>query len=300
MLSSHKVRLSENAGTLILGAVFKLIAWCPKVLIDRLAACLCWILVPLLKKEKKRIAQNVQLVKQLPPHSDFSLMFSRQVLRHQIFAGLETIKEIGRPGSIRVEGLAEYEAHAQKALEGGKGFIVVTGHLGTWELVAKYGAMASGTVFHALAKPSKSPAFTRLLDGLRGSMNTNVLWSNSSRLVRDMLTALKKNEPLGFVMDQKPEGRVGYSVDFLGRQTDFVTGPAKIALRSGAPILGVFCVRIRPWHYKIICEPLIFGAEEETPELTLTQLMADRIGEKVTQYPEQWVWNYKRWASAPS
>ena len=53
----------------------------------------------------------------------------------------------------------------------GKGVIVVTGHLGNWELVAKYSADATEETFYALAKPSKASFMTAFLDRVRGAMN---------------------------------------------------------------------------------------------------------------------------------
>ena len=112
-----------------------------------------------------------------------------------------------------------------------------------------------------------------------------------------MLKLLKAGECLGFVMDQKPEGRIGPSVNFLGQMTEFVSGPAKLAMRQSSPVLAVFCVRTGPHQYRLlqkVVAPADHGIDDET---ILTQKMADAIEEAIRLYPEQWIWNYKRWRS---
>ena len=64
-----------------------------------------------------------------------------------------------------------------------RGLIIVTAHIGSWEFVARYAAQASGKRFNALAKPSKLPEMTFVLNKLRDRMNTAVLWTDSKNLL---------------------------------------------------------------------------------------------------------------------
>ena len=106
-------------------------------------------------------------------------------------------------------------------------------------------------------------------------------------------------------MDQKPVGRVGPIVDFLGQPTEFVAGPAAMAIKTKAPVLGVYCVREAPFTYRVITDPIdvnLMALEDRQTELTkgdreqlLTQQMANSIAKVITLYPEQWSWSYKRW-----
>ncbi len=286
-----------------------LIGLIPKTALTTLARFLS-LAIPLFKKEHKRIQQNVFRVMKLPAHSVFSKMFCRQVLRHQLMMMLETMKELLDPGSIHAEGLAEYEEHMTRALAQGKGVLVITGHIGSWELVARYGADAAHKNFFALAKPPKVSWALPLLTRLRLSGKTKILWTGSARILREMLETLHGNYPLGFVMDQKPETgflfllqnqkpdqRKGIAVDFLKQPTEFVAGPARIALKTGSPILGVYCLRLGPWHYRIECEPIAWqeALGPSPTEEAITALLAQSIEKKIEMYPEQWVWNYKRW-----
>lgn len=295
-MSEQEIFTSKwNPIYLFLRFVLVLISWTPKSGVTLFGESVARLVPYLAKKDDGLIRKNVLRVMGLAPHSEFSRMFSVQVLRHQVLSLFETIKEVVSPGSIEVVGLEEYADTVEKATSLGQGVVIFTGHLGSWELVARYGAQVTGGSFHALAKPSKHSAFSKFLDDLRSLMRTKVLWTHKSGLLRDMMKVLKCNQLLGFVMDQKPDERVGHEVDFLGQKTIFVSGPARLALRSKAQAIGVFCVREAPWRYRIICEVVDVESDREEAETYLTQRMAEVIENQIKLYPEQWVWNYRRW-----
>ena len=251
----------------------------------------------LIKRDRELIDRNVRQVYGLHPHSSYARRFQQQVFQSQIAVGLETIKHLLWPDQhpLLIEGMDDLRAAVKPFVDAKQGIVIVTAHCGSWEFVAQSIAIATSQRFYALAKPSRSPAFTRLLGRMRSRMNTEVLWTDSKNLLREMIRVLKNGENLGFVMDQKPEGRVGPQVNFLGVPTEFVSGPAKLAIRHKSPVIAVFCMRQGPWryriHYQIVTGPQSLW-EDET---ALTQAMAAAIESCIRIYPEQWLWNYKRW-----
>lgn len=262
---------------------------------------LCELLIPIVSlgasKEKKRFYKNVDRIWGLPAHSDFAKMFFKQNLRHLVYCQIETIIGIFRPKRLHVSGLTHLQEISNRMLEQGNGLVIVTAHLGSWEFVAKYTGEVTGKAFYALAKPTGLGFLTKFLDEMRNRMGTKVLWTGRSSLMKDMLKAIKANHPLGFVMDQKPDGRKGPQVDFLGQPTEFVTGPASIALKCKSPVVGVYCLRESPWsfavHTKVLYDPA--EVEEEPSVEALTQHLASHISTMIKRYPEQWTWSYKRW-----
>jgi KDO2-lipid IV(A) lauroyltransferase len=252
-----------------------------------------------MKKDRAKLQRNVREIYQLPAHSGFAKQFERQVFHHQAIAMLETLAALmRRPDYLDFVDFEPFQQEVMRLLAQGRGLIVVTGHMGSWELVAQVTAMASGREFYALAKPSKLAAFSVFLEKLRANMKTRVLWTNRRSLLREMMQILKTGQCLGFVMDQKPEGRKGPVVDFMGRPTEFVAGPAKLAMKLKAPVLGVFCMRDGQKRYRVHYEPIMTG-EEDWSEAQATQKMAHAIEAMIRLYPEQWVWNYKRWRFDP-
>ncbi len=268
----------------------------PKAMVPWIAGLFSMLAPRLLKRDSRLIEANVARVYKLPPHSVFTRDFKRQVFRSQALIALETFKHLFSPKPlVKFHGREILKATLAKVGASGNGLIFVTAHHGSWEFVASEIALATGKTFVALAKPSKVPEFTEVLSQLRGRGNTRVLLTDSKNLLRDMMKTLKDNGNLGFVMDQKPEGRVGPIVDFLGQPTEFVTGPAKLAKRHSSPVIALFCIRTAPWEYRIEFELVLEPEQTQGEEQVLTQKMASAITRSIELYPEQWIWNYKRW-----
>lgn len=267
----------------------------PMIFLDLMAVGIAPIYRLLARRDRQRLEYNIHRIYGLPPESHFARMFSRQVFREQVAIALETMRVIRYPDLAKVIGFHELRAQVSQAEASGRGHIMITAHLGSWELCAYYAQKAASRPLHVLAKPAKRKFLTRFLARLRARMQVNVLWTDRKTLVRDMLGALRRGESLGFVMDQKPEGRQGPKVPFLGLPTEFVTGPAAMTIRSGCPVIAIFCVREGCGQYRLISRTLLSADHGETDETVLTARFADAISSAIRAYPEQWTWSYKRW-----
>ena len=270
----------------------------PFSVLGRLAAVLAPLFQWAAARDRRQLAYNVNLVYGLPAHSTFAQMFARQVFPQQILIALETMRLIRRPELIELSGFEELAAQVRAAEAAGLGHVMVTAHLGSWELCAYYAQKAAQRPLHVLAKPAKRRFLTLFLVKLRQRLGVNVLWTDRKTLLREMLAALKRGESLGFVMDQKPEGRQGPQVPFLGQPTEFVSGPATMAIRSNGPVIGIFCLREGPGRYRLVSRTLLPPHHGQKDEAAVTATLAAAISNVIREYPEQWTWTYKRWRSA--
>ncbi len=267
----------------------------PVFLVEPFGLLVAKVVARVAKKERRILYQNIEHVLGLPSHSSFAQEFARQVVRHQVFATLETLMSVYRPELLTVEGTGELREKMTNLESHSKGQIVITAHIGSWELCGRFCAQAANRDLFALAKPSKSKEVTKLLDDMRAKMGMNILWTDQKSLFRDMIRVLKEHNWLSFVMDQKPEGRVGPVVHFYGRPTEFVSGPASMAIKFNVPLLAAFCVREAPFRYRLIATEVIPSEHGIEDEVVLTQKIANEIERVIRIYPEQWCWNYKRW-----
>lgn len=286
--------MKERLAAFLISALLGFVRVAPRRVLNLFGEALSMAAFYLRRKDVRRINDNILRIYGLPGHSVFAQEFARQVLRHQVFATIETLKAACVPDAITIAGEETAIANLKRGLEAGAGLIVVTAHMGSWELVGRICARAAGS-FHALAKPSSAPALTQALETLRGQFGINVLWANRQSALRAMVKVLRQGHALGFVMDQKPEGRVGPIVTFLGQRTEFVAGPAIVNSSTGAPVMGVFCMRESPWRYRIFTEEILPARHSQDDTEAATQLMASAIEGMIRLYPEQWAWNYKRW-----
>lgn len=278
-----------------IGVFIRTLAVLPKSWLEAIARALTAMLRFGLKKEYQKVSTNLHKIYKLPPHSFFAKRFGEQVIRNQLIIGLEALVSSYRPARVRLRGLNRLRELIRENQAPNKGFIVITGHNGSWELVAYAAALAAEKRFTALAKPSKSTAVTRVLHASRGRMHTDIIWTGSSNLMRLMQKIILSGGPLGFVMDQKPTKKVGVTVDFMGLPTPFVVGPALLAARTGAAVIGIFCVREGPFQYRVISRELLKIDHSNKDIVNITQILAKEIEKIIKLYPEQWLWNYRRW-----
>jgi KDO2-lipid IV(A) lauroyltransferase len=246
-------------------------------------------------KESYLLDQNIDHILHLPAESTFAKIFKEQVIRHQLTTVFEAIKGVARPNTIQVEGLEELRSKMEQIESQDHGQILFTAHLGCWEFVALFAARFTDKKFFALAKPVNSQFLTDALAINRSKMGISVLWTDKSNLLKSMIRCMKAKDWLSFVMDQKPQGRQGPEVDFYDKKIAFVGGPAQMSIRNNAPIIGVFCLRCGPMHYRIISEVIVPAEHNIVDQQELTQKMASVIEKYIKLYPEQWCWNYKRW-----
>lgn len=249
-------------------------------------------------REMRIVRGNLERVLGIARGSSEMRRATREFTKLQIAIYLEGIRGIRDPESIQIEGREAFDRTIAEAMAPGRGFLAITGHLGSWELAAAgaaQGAQAAGGRMSILAKKSRIAPVTKLLGELRARAGCRVLWSDSKRLLRDMLGALRKGEGLGFAMDQKPRDYQGPVVDFFGYPTEFVSGPATVAGRTQCAVVGTFCIRLAPFRYRLIARPLLEADHGRHDEVELTQLMANAIEREIRDCPNQWCWNYRRW-----
>ena len=298
--------MSLNLPLRLVTLVWIALAYLPAPWLEAVASFGGWLHLRLARRSRRRLFLNLERVYSLPRHSEFAKVFAAQVFRQQFLIALETLRQIRRPGCIQVRGFDELKAQITAAEAAGLGHMLVTAHVGSWELCAYYAQKAASKPLHVLAKPSRSRLLTAFLGVLRERMGTHVLWTDKKTLLRDMLEALRRREALGFVMDQKPEGRSGPVVPFLGVETEFVFGPEKLARKVGCPVIAIFCVREGPLTYRLLGETLFGppgpqgpGADpacaQSTADAVVTARCAEAIERVIRAYPEQWTWTYKRW-----
>lgn len=246
------------------------------------------------------IRLNVEKVLGLPARTSFARSFNRQVFRSQFLCLVDTCREAVRPGSVFIEDLAPWQQVVHSMESKGRPIIFVLAHIGSWEISGTAITRSCARNVQALAKLPKVQGAAQVLEWIRHRMGVNVLWTHKKSLVRDMMETLRAGNHLVMVVDQKPEGRVGDTVQFLGFPVAFVSGPATMSLRCNAAIISVATVRTGPRRFRVLGKLVHDPADPSAPksEAEISQLCANEIERWIRLYPEQWTWEYKRWVFA--
>ncbi len=189
------------------------------------------------------------------------------------------------------------EEHLQWCVQQGKGTLIVTAHYGNWEIAARFLTQCRGYTLNVVARDADDSVTTVLVNRIREQGGYRVF--SKGQAVRATLQALKRNELVALLPDQNA-GDV--YVPFFGRLAGTVAGPAILALRTGAPILPVFCTRQPDNTYLFeILPPLTVqpsGDKERDVTETMAQITAI-IEHQVRKYPSQWLWLHNRWKTRP-
>lgn len=188
--------------------------------------------------------------------------------------------------------------HFDRAKAAGRGGLVLTGHIGNWELLCR-ATSAAGFPMSAVIKPFRSRAMTAYVDWLRKAYGVGALPRTGA--YRDILRALRANQLVGFVLDQNMTRAEGVFVDFFGRPACTTTGLAHLAANTGVPVIPVFIERVgEDRHVAHILPPLDPPPDREPETLRAATRQYTRIIEDyIRAHPEQWIWIHRRWRTQP-
>ena len=184
---------------------------------------------------------------------------------------------------VKVENIS----YLDEALSYGNGVIVLTAHLGNWELAGVVTSLL-GYKINAIAIPYRGPSITRIYKKRREEKGVKVILTGENP--KKILKALKSNEIVAILGDRLFTEK-GMEVEFMGRKTYFPRGPATLAVKTKAKFLPGFLVMegnsYRLFFGKIIEVPE--NMEEKEKIRYLVEKGAKEIEKNVLLYPEQWL-----------
>jgi len=204
----------------------------------------------------------------------------------------------GRTSDLDARMTVEGEEHVRQALAGGKGALILTAHLGNWDLLGMYTAKR-GYPLTIISKVIKNEAINDLWMRLRKEFGVKIVPAHNS--YRACLKVLKQNELLGFILDTNRPRDAGIFVDFFGRPASTTPGLAFMSAQSGAPVIPAFIHREGLDRHVIRVLPALPPPpdREEASIRQATQEYTRIVEEEIRRYPEQWLWIHKRWKTQP-
>jgi len=158
-----------------------------------------------------------------------------------------------------------------------------------------------GNPMAVVVRPLDNPYLDRLVTQYR-TMHGNRTFEKQE-FARGLLSAMKKGETVGVLMDQNMTPPQGIFVDFFGIPACTASGIARVALRTDAAVVPAFTI----WDpvigkYRVHFEPavtLIRTNDNEADVIANTAKFTKILEEFVRKYPDQWLWVHKRWKTRP-
>jgi KDO2-lipid IV(A) lauroyltransferase len=191
------------------------------------------------------------------------------------------------------------EAEFLAVVARGRGAILVTGHLGNWEMAGAATA-ARGVPVDAVVVRQANRLFDEALTQNRANLGIRIV--RKSEAPRELLRSLRAGRVAGLLADQDARG-AGLFVDFLGTPASTPRGPALFAIRADVPLFLGTCVPLsgQPGRYR--CEVQEIQSERtgdlDQDVLRLTAAHVAALAERVRGSPEHYFWQHRRWRTTP-
>ncbi len=239
----------------------------------------------------KRAFPNLSEEKRGRLGSDVFAHFGRTVL--------EMVKYRNQPLEKVVQRVAKIEGyeHFEKAHAKGRGVLMITAHLGNWELLAAW--FASKVPVAVVAQKLYDSRFDEMISNLRKNWGSEIIQRGTA--LRGILKALQAGKTIGALCDQDT-GSDGIFVPFFGIPAWTQTGVVRIARKTGTPLVPVFLTRQKGGSYRIQVLPEIpmpgTGSEAQAIRSVVTRF-TEIIEAQIRLYPDQWVWMHERWKHRP-
>jgi len=188
----------------------------------------------------------------------------------------------------------------RKQKEHGRGVLITTGHLGNWEMLV-FGFAAIHEPISYLARPLDNLMIEEMTLRIRTRFGNRPI--NKTNSAMTAVKILREGGILGALSDVNAHPKEGVFVPFFGVPACTISGPALMAIRSGAYIFPAFCIwdreqkNYRFVHGKVI-EPADTGDRKADIAATTAAYTAE-IEQLIRKYPEQWLWIHKRWKTRP-
>lgn len=208
------------------------------------------------------------------------------------------LDSIGKDGLQKLVESVEGWEEVEEVMAKGKGAVMVTGHIGNWELAGGYVA-ARGIPLDAIVRGMANPLFDAYINHTREGIGMTIV--HDSEAVRRTPRSLRAGRAVAFVADQGAKGLASTFVPFFGRPAKTPRGAAVFALRFEVPVLFVVALRKPNGRYRLIVERLEAKrtGDMDSDVDAIVARFTERLEHWVRVVPAQYFWQHRRWKRQP-
>lgn len=273
-----------------------LLRWLPRRWARATGAAIAALAFRLLGRLRRTGLRNLQLAyPDLPAQEQMALL---QGVYRNLGYQLAEFCQMSRYTSKRADALIRYDGleHYLAARERGRGVLVLTGHLGAWELSSFYHSL-SGYPMGMVIRRLDNPLVDRFVNRVRCLHGNRVLHKDD--FARGLIAAMRANETVGILMDTNMTPPQGVFVPFFGVEACTASGLARVAQKTGAAVLPGFLVwEASEQRYVLHFGPevaLVNTGDPEQDAVANTAQFTAILEAYIRRYPEQWLWMHRRW-----
>ncbi|CAN5917266.1 lysophospholipid acyltransferase family protein [soil metagenome] len=274
--------------------LFRLLARVPLPWMHRIGAWLGWLVYACSPTYRRRVKANAE-----------AAGFTRAQYRPAIGAAGKMVAELPwlwlRPSGTSVLSRVRWfnEDVFEQALATGRGVILATPHVGSWEMIgqaiAERFAPEHGPLT-VLYRPARKAWLAELTAGSRDRPGLKALPTTLAG-VRGLMRVMRSGGYTGLLPDQVPPQGQGVWAPFFGRPAYTMTLLARLAQQTGAQVLMTWCERLPDArfviHFEAVEAPALYDTSA-TPESAATA-MNETLMRLIERLPGQYLWGYGRY-----
>jgi KDO2-lipid IV(A) lauroyltransferase len=275
-------------------SLFRWLARRPLWFLHAVGAFLGWITYWASPSYRRRFRENVRQAGIAPAEARPAIAAAGRMVAEAPFLWL-------RPVDARIGPRLQWEGRGliEQALQAGRGVVLLTPHMGSFEVtaqaIAQEFAPAHGPIT-VLYRPARQPALREVMDQSRARPGVATAPATLGG-VRQMIRALRRGEAVGLLPDQVPPDGMGVWVPFFGKPAYTMTLAARLVQQTGAVPLLIWGERLaRGAGYAVRVSEL--GEALPTADSTQAESAAiiNRAMERlIRQCPQQYLWGYNRY-----
>jgi len=244
---------------------------------------------------RRTVVRNLEFTQPHLPRAEIRSL-TRCIFQH---LGI-TLLEISQMGffsredilsSVRVVG-AE---HFRDAMSGPGGVVLISAHLGNWEMALQFAACYFPVPVLTVAKHMRFKPLDRWLTNLRTCLGARVIFKEGA--FSEMAKTVRNGGVVILLVDMSRREE-GVDVNFFGRKATATPGAALVALRCKSPVIPGFCFRgadgrLTARFYAAV--PIRRTGDLGSDVAVNTQLITDVVEQAIREHIDQWSWYHRKW-----
>jgi predicted LPLAT superfamily acyltransferase len=209
-----------------------------------------------------------------------------------LMAGVKTKFTVDHEGGVNLDRIDA----------GGKGGILISAHIGNWEIAGQL-LNRLNTTFNILMYENEHESIKKYMDDVEKKKNVKIIAMREGEMghIIELHNAFSNNELVVVHGDRFRDNAPTLEATFLGKTAKFPAGPFIMAAKFGVPVSVVFAVKESSTHYHFFATDPIEVKRSRNPKQTeeavqeLLHKYLEEVEKMVLRYPEQWFNYYSFW-----
>lgn len=242
-----------------------------------------WVCRP---AKRRRLAENLCHAAGLPSDDRAVRTLVRREVRNEARRSADLLWALARPDELLATTQVEGAEHIEAALAGGNGVLLVTTHVGGWEVAT---ALPRAVVPVPTTAIVTDDWLAWAVEDFRARAGLGIVYD--SEPVSKAARLLRRGEAVLVLGDYAKPGMRTYQVRLLDAVAELPAGPAALSRLCGTPVVPFTVVPDAPRRWRVEIEPALEpptrdGGEES--ERAFLQALADRWTVTLRRYAEHW------------